>query len=382
VLYPATPSRQAGFGRSVSMSAGRIAVGSFEGVHIFFRNTAGFWVEEIKLVTAELGDLFGYDVSLSGDQLVVSAPGAVKSGEVYVMERQPVGNWVSIGVGTTFDSLPTPAPFFGASVAANADVMVVGRPGIGTTNFGGVDSFALPLLNIEPPPLGPVNPAVSLFDPETGLWAVPATSPEFYYGDPGDVPLLGDWDCDGTETVGMFRPSTGFAYLRNSNDFGVADVSFFLGIADDVPLSGDWNDDGCDTLAVFREGLVLVRNSLTTGFADETFYYGLATDTPIAGDWDGNGTTDIGAYRPTNGFVYMRNSRTTGVADLEFFFGRADDLVFVGDWDGDGDDNVGVLRPDEEIIYLSYENETGFASERFLISKGGGIFDFRPIPVG
>jgi serine/threonine protein kinase len=31
-------------------------------------------------------------------------------------------------------------------------------------------------------------------------------------GRPGDVPMLGDWDCDGTDTLGLYRPSTGEIY--------------------------------------------------------------------------------------------------------------------------------------------------------------------------
>ncbi|MGH8937452.1 MAG: M15 family metallopeptidase, partial [Acidimicrobiia bacterium] len=48
----------------------------------------------------------------------------------------------------------------------------------------------------------------------------------FYYGNPGDVPLMGDWDCDGVDTPAMYRPSNGFVYLRNSNTQGVADQDF------------------------------------------------------------------------------------------------------------------------------------------------------------
>src|SRR4051812_23962658 len=39
----------------------------------------------------------------------------------------------------------------------------------------------------------------------------------FVYGDPGDVAVVGDWDGDGGATVGIYRPSTSWFYLRNSN---------------------------------------------------------------------------------------------------------------------------------------------------------------------
>ena len=72
-----------------------------------------------------------------------------------------------------------------------------------------------------------VDDQVGLFDPDRGVWYLreaDGSVNEFFYGIPGDTPLFGDWDCDGTDTVGMYRASNGFVYLRNSNDFGVADI--------------------------------------------------------------------------------------------------------------------------------------------------------------
>ncbi|MGI9648496.1 MAG: hypothetical protein ACR2OI_08260, partial [Acidimicrobiia bacterium] len=109
---------------------------------------------------------------------------------------------------------------------------------------------------------------VALFDPSSGTWHLRArdgSTTTFYYGIPGDVPLMGDWDCDGIDTVGMYRPTNGFAYLRNSNDFGVGEIEFFVGIPGDKPLAGDWDGDGCDSLGLFRGGQVLLANSLATG---------------------------------------------------------------------------------------------------------------------
>jgi hypothetical protein len=35
----------------------------------------------------------------------------------------------------------------------------------------------------------------------------------FALGQDGDVPMLGDWDCDGVATPGLFRPSTGESFV-------------------------------------------------------------------------------------------------------------------------------------------------------------------------
>ncbi len=65
----------------------------------------------------------------------------------------------------------------------------------------------------------------------------------FHYGNPGDVPFSGDWNCDGVETPGLYRQSDGYVYLRNSNSQGVADVSFFFGNPGDYPISGDFDQE-------------------------------------------------------------------------------------------------------------------------------------------
>ncbi len=201
--------------------------------------------------------------------------------------------------------------------------------------------------------------APALFDPATGRWQVTdvyGSTRYFYYGNPGDLPLLGDWDCDGFDTPGMFRPSNGFVYITNRAETGVADREFFYGQGGDVPIVGDWNRDGCDTLAIYRSGEVFVRNSLGTGVADFSYYFGDNGDRPFAGDFDGDGATSVGLYRETTGFVYFRDSLTSGVADHAFFYGIPSDKIIAGDYDGDDRETVGIFRPVESRFYLSNEN--------------------------
>ena len=183
------------------------------------------------------------------------------------------------------------------------------------------------------------------------------------YGNPGDVPLLGDWDCDGERTPAMYRPTNGFMYLRNSNTTGIADVEYFYGDPSDVPLAGDWDGDGCDTLAIYRadEGRFYIKNSLGTGVADHSFLFGNPGDKPFVGDFDGDGIDTVGLHRESSGFVYFRNSNDTGPAHLEFFYGDPGDRILAGDWDGDGDDTVAIYRPSTGRIYYNLENSSGAA---------------------
>jgi hypothetical protein len=62
------------------------------------------------------------------------------------------------------------------------------------------------------------------------------------YGLKGDIPLAGDWNGDGTTTIGTFRPSNSTFYFRNSNAPGNADITISFGIKDDFPVVGDWDD--------------------------------------------------------------------------------------------------------------------------------------------
>ncbi len=184
---------------------------------------------------------------------------------------------------------------------------------------------------------------------------------EFYFGIPEDIPLMGDWDCDGVKTPAMYRPSNGFVYLTNSNQQGLAELEFYYGNPGDAPVAGDWDGDGCDTLAIYRpgEGKVYVRNTLGTGFADFSYTFGAAGDRPFAGDFDGDGIDTIGMYRPRNALVYYRNSHTSGLEDRQFFFGAPGDRIVAGDWDGDGDDTVAVYRPSSRYLIVNMENNSG-----------------------
>lgn len=229
---------------------------------------------------------------------------------------------------------------------------------------------------------------LALFDPYSGEWVIRSadgTVTSFYYGNPGDTPLLGDWDCDGVATVGMFRPSNGFVYLRDSNTFGVADREFFYGLGGDIPLVGDWNGDGCDTLAIYRSGEVFVANRLGTVAAEFSFFFGNPGDRPFAGDFDGDGASSVGLYRESTGFAYFRNSLTSGIAELSFFYGEPSDRILAGDWEGDGDDSVGIFRPDDGNFYLSYENRQGLADMQLSLAAGdlqplAGRVDAIPVP--
>jgi len=165
----------------------------------------------------------------------------------------------------------------------------------------------------------------------------------------GDLPLAGDWNGDGIDTVGVYRSSTGFFYLSDSNIVPGINYTVLLGNPGDTPFAGKWRADMTgDGLGVFRpsNGILYQKHQLTSGFSDYFAVFGNPGDTGFAGDWDGNHLDSIGIYRPSNTMWYMtNNSEPSGItfSDINFIWDIGASIPVVGDWNGDGITTVGCF---------------------------------------
>ncbi|WP_125772664.1 hypothetical protein [Antribacter gilvus] len=189
----------------------------------------------------------------------------------------------------------------------------------------------------------------------------------FAYGKADDTVLVGDWDKDGTDTLGVRRAQ--MYYLTNGTTGGAADITFAYGKPDDVVLVGDWDGDGTDTLGVRRGNSYFLTNGTTGGAADITFAYGRADDVVLVGDWDGDGTDTLGVRRSSA--YYLTNGTTGGAADITFAYGRANDVVLIGDWNADGTDTLGVRR--SSAYYLTNGTTGGSADIAFAYGRGDDV---------
>lgn len=210
-----------------------------------------------------------------------------------------------------------------------------------------------------PPPPPPTSAPVGMHDPNSGIWSlrdVDGAVDEFYYGNPLDIPFVGDWTGDGIDTLGLYRVSAGKLFLRNTNDQGVADTDIYYGNPNDVPIAGDWDGDNIDTIGIYRasDASFYLRNTNTQGIADIVVPFGQAGDIPLAGDWDGDGTDSIGVYRPSTKMMYLANDINNPADDIVFHYSGtlAEDKVVIGDWNNDGMDTPGVFRPSTRKWYL------------------------------
>lgn len=114
------------------------------------------------------------------------------------------------------------------------------------------------------------------------------------------LPFAGDWDGDGIDTVGLYDPTNHTFYMKNELNYSnPADLIVFETRpvpSNWVPIAGDWDGDGRDTVGLYApirrvfylknkfdysapDDLIVVQSSVLNG-----------TWLPIAGNWNGGAT--------------------------------------------------------------------------------------------
>lgn len=132
------------YGWSMSSDGDRLVVGAktadfynWSGIgRVYVYDWSGSSYEEVQSVlhtSYDDGDHFGASVSLKGDRLVVGASGRhvtyAEQGSVYFFDWDEAANeYVELGIIVASDAGLGDA--FGASIATNGDVLVVGAPGV------------------------------------------------------------------------------------------------------------------------------------------------------------------------------------------------------------------------------------------------------------
>jgi hypothetical protein len=187
-----------------------------------------------------------------------------------------------------------------------------------------------------------------------------STPPDFVYaygGILGDLPITGDWNGSGTTKVGIFRTHGGkLQFILDSNGDGVFDTgdavyNFGTYQAGDLPVVGDWNGDGTTKVGVFRGGYWWMLDYTGTGttFGVQFAFGGVAGDVPVVGDWNGDGHAKAGVFR--DGYLWVLDGADPSAPQADHgvgwsfaFGGIAGDVPVVGDWTGDGQAKAGVFR--------------------------------------
>lgn len=175
------------------------------------------------------------------------------------------------------------------------------------------------------------------------------------------VPVVGDWDGDGDDEIGVFRPD-GSRFLVDANGNGVWDGNAggdhngnFPAVM--TPLVANWNGDGSDVIAAAGGQTFYIDansnfawNGSAGGDIAANFHAFISPSGELAGDWFGIGRPSPGTYYAPRSEFYLdgnANFRWNGApggdafGQLGLFTGTGTPLVC--DWDGDGDTDLGKV---------------------------------------
>ena len=189
---------------------------------------------------------------------------------------------------------------------------------------------------------------VGVFRPSTGQFILQidkATVITVNFGQFGDFAVAGDWNGDGIDTPGVFNPATGVWQLTNgfknqnlNNTTPPVTFTFTLGQSGDQPIVGDWDGNGFDGVGVFRQGnsTFFLSNGFQGTIDIKPFIFGSLGSQAIAGDWNGDGIDTVGVFSQNTGSMALNNVNNpgNGIGDILFNFGTIADLPLAGDWDG------------------------------------------------
>ena len=232
------------------------------------------------------------------DVVVASAPGVVTL--VSAKDKGGYGKFVQLthanGEATIYAHMNAVMVSVGQSVDQGTQIGIVGSTGNSTG----------PHLHYEQRTGASVSPAFF-------------SGKKFKYGSTQvsancvDVPMAGNMDgAPGSELVVFRRKAWGTFEMHLPG--GVQSVAFGLGT--DVPVLGDWDGDGIDDLGVYDQATGTFALWLEAGGVTwvGTVQWGQAGDLPVTGDWDGNGTDDLGVWRPSEATLYQRFAVTPRAA--------------------------------------------------------------------
>lgn len=173
----------------------------------------------------------------------------------------------------------------------------------------------------------------------------------FEVGGSDGLPVAGDWDGDGRDTVGYFEPGTDSFHL--ADDFGAGPPQFSRVLVGwncppCFPLAGKFGGEGVDGVGLYdpSRGLFLLRERAEPGSPIRTVAYGEAGRAllPFAGDFADCPEAQLGLYDPGTATFRIRACSGRG-SEVSFVFGNPGGLPVAGRWGVGSGDGVGVFDP-------------------------------------
>lgn len=183
-------------------------------------------------------------------------------------------------------------------------------------------------------------------------------------GDKGDLPVIGDWDNDGKDDIGIFGPAWDGDEEALAIEPGLPDPeNRMVSTPKNLPPRGE--KPGRDRL---------MQRSVTgeprSDEIDHVFRFGTDADQPIAGDFNGDGVSTLGVFNNGKWRIDVNGDGRFSEEDDSFFdFGEPGDIAVAGDFNGDGLDEIAVVRG-RDLIIDSNGNGTWDATDRVFEIEG------------
>ncbi|MDG3003079.1 right-handed parallel beta-helix repeat-containing protein [Paludisphaera mucosa] len=181
---------------------------------------------------------------------------------------------------------------------------------------------------------------IGVYRPSTGTWFLDLTNGgtatiALQFGGPQWKPITGDVDGNGTTDLGLYNPSDG-TWLFCTNLSGQASRSFvYGGSAGDVPVMADFNHDGTDDPVIYNSGQWLVDTN-ADHVPDQTYHFGSFAPgaTPLAFDLYGNHDPGLAvvAPQPNGQLMWYINPNRDGVTVGQYAYGANGSIPFSGNF--------------------------------------------------
>lgn len=190
-----------------------------------------------------------------------------------------------------------------------------------------------------------------------------------HYGTAADLPLIDDFNNDGTADRAVFR--TGDWIFDYAIDGSVNQRDHY-GTAGDIPLSGDFDNDSISDRAVFRASAWAnwIIDHGMDGSPDIRDHYGVPGDIPLSGDFNNDGISDRAVFRASAWANWIIDYGMDGIVDARNHYGMAGDIPFAGDFNNDGFSDRVVFRKGEWIVDLGMD---GSVDLRIPLGQSGDI---------
>lgn len=182
-----------------------------------------------------------------------------------------------------------------------------------------------------------------------GLWTIVSSDNpsvvlnSFTFGDATWQPIVGDWDGDGIEGIGIYR--NGEFILKQLPSADSPEIHLNFGLAEDgwQAIAGDWNGDGIDSIGLYKNGLF----SLSDDNQSEAYRFDIGVQggwMAAAGDWNGDGSDGVAVYKQGNWQLVDSVTNPANIQSLSYGPNQGGWQIIVGDWNSDNSDSIGLFK--------------------------------------